>query len=328
MLAIIERNYIQMNKIVVLGSLNMDLVINTPRIPVLGETIHGSGFATFPGGKGANQAVAAAKLGGDVTMIGCVGNDSHGTDLINSLTYNGVKVENIRILKGSTTGIAVIVVSNGDNFIILDSGANFLLKPEQMDQFTDVISNSDILMLQLEIPLDVVEKAVEIAKYNGVKVLLNPAPAYKLSDKLLSKIDIITPNENECEYITGIPIRSLDDTAKAIKYLMNKSIKQIIVTLGNKGVIYNNGDEVIHRSVPNVEVIDTTAAGDSFSGALAVALSNGKPIDDAINFANIVGTITVTRNGAQASLPSLNEVKEYIKNHDKLFDNLNMSKTI
>lgn len=312
----------QMNKIVVLGSLNMDLVINTPRIPVLGETIHGSGFATFPGGKGANQAVAAAKLGGDVNIIGCVGNDSYGIDLINSLTCNDVKVGNIKILEGVTTGIAVIVVKNGDNFIILDSGANFLLKPEQMDQFKDVISNSDILMLQLEIPLDVVERAVEIAKYNGVKVLLNPAPACRLSDKLLSQIDIITPNESECEHITGIPIRSLDDTAKAIKYLMNKSIKQIIVTLGSKGVIYNHGDEIIHRTVPSVKVVDTTAAGDSFSGALAVALSNGKSIDNAIDFANIVGTITVTRRGAQASLPSLNEVKEYMKNNAKLFDNL------
>lgn len=312
----------QMNKIVVLGSLNMDLVINTPRIPVLGETIHGSGFATFPGGKGANQAVSAAKLGGDVNIIGCVGNDSYGIDLINSLTCNDVKVGNIKILEGVTTGIAVIVVKNGDNFIILDSGANFLLKPEQMDQFKDVISNSDILMLQLEIPLDVVERAVEIAKYNGVKVLLNPAPACRLSDKLLSQIDIITPNESECEHITGIPIRSLDDTAKAIKYLMNKSIKQIIVTLGSKGVIYNHGDEIIHRTVPSVKVVDTTAAGDSFSGALAVALSNGKSIDNAIDFANIVGTITVTRRGAQASLPSLSEVKEYMKNNAKLFDNL------
>jgi ribokinase len=191
-----------------------------------------------------------------------------------------------------------------------------------MDQFKDVISNSDILMLQLEIPLDVVERAVEIAKYNGVKVLLNPAPACRLSDKLLSQIDIITPNESECEHITGIPIRSLDDTAKAIKYLMNKSIKQIIVTLGSKGVIYNHGDEIIHRTVPSVKVVDTTAAGDSFSGALAVALSNGKSIDNAVDFANIVGTITVTRRGAQASLPSLNEVKEYMKNNAKLFDNL------
>ncbi len=306
-----------MNKITVLGSLNMDLVINTPRIPAMGETIHGQGFATFPGGKGANQAVAAAKLGGDVEMIGCVGEDSFGKDLIGNLTKNNVKVENIRTIPGTSTGIAVIVVKDGNNFIILDSGANFKLQPEVVDKALDIIKNSDIIMLQHEIPMEVVEMAVRTAKDYGVKVLLNPAPARALSDELLSQIDILTPNESECEIITGISIKSVSDAENAVRYLMDKKIKQVVITLGSQGVVYNRGNEIVHKPVPEVKVVDTTAAGDSFSGALAVALSNNMTIDEAVDFANIVGTITVTRKGAQSSLPLLSEVDDFIIGHNE-----------
>lgn len=301
-----------MNKITVLGSLNMDMVINTPRIPAMGETIHGQGFATFPGGKGANQAVAAAKLGGDVEMIGCVGEDSFGRDLIGNLTKNNVKVENIRTIPRTSTGIAVIVIKDGNNFIILDSGANFKLQPEDVAKVSDIIKNSDILMLQLEIPLEVVERAITTAKDYGVKVLLNPAPGRFLTDELLSRIDILTPNESECEIITGISIKSVSDAENAVRYLMDKKIKQVVITLGSQGVVYNRDNEVIHKPVPEVKVVDTTAAGDSFSGALAVALSNNMTIDEAVDFANIVGTITVTRKGAQSSIPLLSEVDDFI----------------
>ncbi len=306
-----------MNKITVLGSLNMDLVINTPRIPAMGETIHGQGFATFPGGKGANQAVAAARLGGDVKMIGCVGGDSFGQDLIGNLIQNNVGVENIKTVAGISTGIAVIVIKEGNNFIILDSGANFKLQPEDVDRVSDVIKTRDILMLQLEIPMEVVEKAVRTAKEYGVKVLLNPAPAKSLPDELLSEIDIFTPNESEAEFITGINIKSVPDAQNAVKYLMDKKIGQVVITLGSQGVVYNRGNEIIHKPVPQVKVVDTTAAGDSFSGALAVALSNNMTIDEAVDFANIVGTITVTRKGAQSSLPLLSEVADFIKSNNE-----------
>ena len=306
-----------MNKITVLGSLNMDMVINTPRIPVMGETIHGQGFATFPGGKGANQAVAAARLGGDVKMIGCVGVDSFGQDLIGNLIQNNVGVENIKTVAGISTGIAVIVIKEGNNFIILDSGANFKLQPEDVDRVSDIIKTSDILMLQLEIPMEVVEKAVRTAKEYGVKVLLNPAPAKSLPDELLSEIDIFTPNESEAEFITGINIKSVPDAQNAVKYLMDKKIGQVVITLGSQGVVYNRGNKIIHKPVTRVKVVDTTAAGDSFSGALAVALSNNMTIDEAVDFANIVGTITVTRKGAQSSLPLLSEVADFIKSNNE-----------
>lgn len=297
-----------MNKILVIGSLNMDMVINAPRKPDMGETIIGSGFMTSPGGKGANQAVAAARLGGNVSFLGCVGNDMFGMSLIKNLRDNNVHVDYIRVVENIPTGVAAITIIDGDNCIILDSGANAAIRPEHILEVEDVIRNVDIVILQLEIPLETVVMAVETAKRNGTKVLLNPAPACKLSDELLSKVDIFTPNESECGIITGIRINTADSAGKAAKYLQSKGIGQVAITLGGNGVVYNRGDEIVHKGVPSVEVVDTTAAGDSFSGALAVALSNGESIDEAIDFANIVGTITVTRKGAQNSLPRIDEI--------------------
>ena len=300
-----------MGGILVIGSLNMDLVVTTPKVPVMGETILGSGFFTTPGGKGANQAVAAARLGGQVSMIGCVGSDLFGRDHMGNLKVNNVNTDNIAIIDNCSTGVAVIVIKDGDNFIIVDPGANSMLSPEMAGAFEKVISTSDIVILQLEIPLDTVEKVVEIARKHKVKILLNPAPARKLSDHLLSMIDILTPNESECEYITGISINSIEDAKKAAIDLLNRGVVQAVITLGGKGVVYNNGKEIIHKPVPDVKVVDTTAAGDSFSGALAVSLSRGDNIDDAIDFANMVGTLTVTKKGAQASLPTLEDVMKF-----------------
>lgn len=298
--------------IIVIGSLNMDLVVKTPKIPQIGETILGSGFMTSPGGKGANQAVAAAKLGVNVVMAGCVGDDIFGENLMQNLSANHVNHENVKVIAGSPTGIAMIVVKDGDNFIIVDPGANSELSPSIVEDLENVIKGCNILIVQLEIPLNTIEKAIEIAKKHGVKVLLNPAPARKLSDDLLAKVDILTPNETECEIITGIRIKTIGDAGEAVAYLNNKGIPQVIVTLGSKGVIYNSGKNIIHKCVPKVKVVDTTGAGDSFTGAVAAALSQGKDIDSAVDFGNIVGTLTVMKNGAQASLPSIAEVNEYI----------------
>jgi len=300
-----------MSRITVIGSLNMDLVITTPKVPVMGETVLGSGFLTVPGGKGANQAVAAAKLGGNVTMIGCVGNDTFGEVLLNNLRQNSVDTSHMRILDGVPTGIAMIVVNEGNNFIIVDPGANYQLTPQMIDSVEDLIKESCIMVVQLEIPLDTVERVIDIAKRNDVKVLLNPAPAIKLEDSLLTKVDILTPNETECEIITDIPIKSVGDAKNAVAYLMNKGVENVIVTMGGNGVVYNSGKEIIHKAVPNVKVVDTTAAGDSFSGALAVALSQGKSIDEAVDFGNIVGTLTVMKKGAQTSLPTIEDVLKF-----------------
>jgi len=300
-----------MSRITVIGSLNMDLVITTPKVPVMGETVLGSGFMTVPGGKGANQAVAAAKLGGNVTMIGCVGSDTFGEELLNNLRRNSVDTSHMRMLDGVPTGIAMIVVNEGNNFIIVDPGANYQLAPQMIDSVEDLIKESCIMVAQLEIPLDTVERAIDIAKRNDVKVLLNPAPAIKLEDSLLAKVDILTPNETECEIITGISIKSVEDAKNAVAYLMNKGVENVIVTMGGNGVVYNSGNKIIHKTVPNVKVVDTTAAGDSFSGALAVALSQGKTIDEAVDFGNIVGTLTVLKKGAQTSLPTMEDVLKF-----------------
>lgn len=300
-----------MSAILVIGSLNMDLVVTTPKVPVVGETVLGSGFMTVPGGKGANQAVAAARLGGSVSMVGCVGNDAFAETLLNNLKQNSVDTSKVRVLDGIPTGIAMIVVNAGNNFIIVDPGANYQLTPPMINSVEELIKQSRILVVQLEIPPDAVERAIEIAKKNKVKVLLNPAPARKLDESLLSKVDIITPNETECEIITGFPVKSIEDAKKAVAYLMGKGIPNVIVTMGGKGVVYNSGTGILHKAVPKVKVIDTTAAGDSFSGAIAVALSQGRAIDEAVDFGNIVGTLTVMKKGAQTSLPTLQDVLNF-----------------
>lgn len=305
------------NKITVVGSLNMDLVVTTPKVPVLGETVLGSGFMTAPGGKGANQAVAAARLGGDVTMIGCIGDDIFGRDLLSNLKISGVNTDAIEIKENISTGIAVIIIKDGNNSIIVDPGANYRLTPDMPDRYEAVIKGCDIVVVQLEIPVETVEKAVALAKKHGVKVLLNPAPARILSDELLSQIDILTPNETECEIITGIPVNTIDDAKKAVGFLNGKGVPQVIITLGGKGVVYNSSGAILHKPVPAVEVVDTTAAGDCFSGAVALALSNGKDMDAAVDFANMAGTLTVTKKGAQTSLPTLEEVTSYMNKYSK-----------
>lgn len=301
-----------MSKITVVGSLNMDLVVRTPKIPVMGETIIGSGFMTSPGGKGANQAVAAARLGGKVVMIGCVGNDIFGRDLIANMQVSNVETAYIRILDDVSTGVAVIVIKDGNNSIIVDSGANFLLSPQMIEEAEEIVKACELLIVQLEIPLETVDKAINLAKKHNKKVLLNPAPAQKLSDELLGKLDIITPNETECEIITGLEIKSIEDAKVAVKFLKNKGIPQVVITMGGKGVVYNSGEEIRHKAINPVVVVDTTAAGDSFSGALAVALSQGNSIDEAVDFGSIVGAMTVTKKGAQTSLPTIEEVNKFI----------------
>ena len=299
--------------ITVIGSLNMDLVISTPGIPVLGETILGSGFFTAPGGKGANQAVAAAKLGGSVSMAGCAGDDIFGKELLQNLALNSVNIENVRLLVDTPTGIAMITVKDGDNFIIVDPGANAKLTPQMIDSLEGLIKDSFIVVIQLEIPLETAERAVCLAKKHGVKILLNPAPAAKLSDELLGKIDIITPNEKECELLTGLPVSSVDEAKADLLCLRDKGIPQVIITMGSAGVVYNSGNEILHKPAHRVTAVDTTAAGDCFSGALAVALSEGKTIDEAVSFANIAGALTVTKKGAQMSLPSRKDVENFMK---------------
>jgi ribokinase len=302
--------------ITVLGSLNMDLVIHTPAIPKMGQTIIGNNFMLSPGGKGANQAVAAARLGGQVTMIGAVGQDIFGKNLLDKLEHDNINIENIIRVEEAATGVASITVNaEGDNFIILDPGANFLLTVSDIMKLEGIIAQSKVLLVQLETPLEVVRKALQIAKKAGIITILDPAPAPEqpLDDDLLRYVDIIKPNETECEIITGIKVQTIEDAKKAVYFFKEKHIKSIIITAGEKGVFYNDDDEVFYKPTKRVQAVDTTAAGDVFSGALAVSLSQGKSIEESISYCMAASLISVTRRGAQASIPYDDEVGQYLK---------------
>lgn len=300
------------NKIIVVGSINNDLIISTNKFPQIGETITGNGFMSVAGGKGANQAVAAARLAGDtqqVSFIGAVGDDIFGQELKISLAANGVNIDFVKTAHNTPTGTAVIVLYEGDNMIILDPGANYHVTPEFILQAEEKISASNILITQLEISYESAARALQLAKQHGLTAILDPAPAVKLDDHILSNVDIITPNESEAEIITGIKINDPEDAKAAAKWFLDKGIKYAIVTLGSAGVVYNSGDKVVHKPAKKVKVVDTTSAGDSFTGALAVALNEGKNIDNAVDFAIHVSSLVVQKKGAQPSLPYRRDIQ-------------------
>jgi ribokinase len=294
-------------KITVIGSINMDLVTSTSQIPQVGETVLGNSFHTIPGGKGANQAVASARLGADVTMIGAVGNDSFGETLMDHLTNQGINTENIIKVKDTSTGIATIILSDGDNSIIVVPGANNNMTPDVIEKHEDVILNSNILLLQLEIPLESVIRTVELAKKHGILTILNPAPIQKLPKELLEMVDYLTPNEHEQTLLFA----SIDGTDQELEKLKEKCI----VTKGAKGVTIFKNSEIIEIPSIQVETVDTTGAGDSFNGALATALCDGLAIEEACQFANVVGAISVTKLGAQTGMPTKKEVEEFLNLH-------------
>jgi len=295
-----------MPNICVAGSLNMDLCVETPRVPVLGETILGGGFFTSPGGKGANQAVAAARLGADVAMLGRVGDDAFGARLAENLRANGVDTSHVRAAGDAPTGVAVILLQEGDNYIVVAPGANARLTPEDVTAMEAAVAASDALVLQLEIPLAAARRAMELARIHGVTVLLNPAPAQTLPPDFLALADILTPNETECEILTG-----LADAREGATALAGMGVPRVVVTLGGKGVLYTEGGRVVHRPALPVRAVDTTAAGDCFTGALAVSLAGGAGFAQAVDFAQAAAALAVTRKGAQASLPTLAEVRAF-----------------
>ena len=282
-------------KILIIGSINKDLVITSPRFPKEGETILGSNFYTGNGGKGANQACAIGKLGGDVSILGAVGDDIFGKDLYYALNSNNVNTDNLIIKNNVSTGIAVITVTDyGANNIIVAQGANALITKDNIKE--ELISLYDIIVMQLEIPLEIAEYAAYIAKKLGKTVVLNPSPAVKLSRDFLSYVDILIPNETEIDIIGGID------------YAFECGVKNIILTLGAKGCDLINKKEVKHFDAYKVDVIDTTAAGDSFLGGVLKMLADNKSIEEAVIFAIKVSNITVTRKGAIDSIPTYDEV--------------------
>lgn len=303
-----------MIKILVIGSFMMDLVAKTPRAPREGETIIGHSFSQFTGGKGANQAVAAAKLGSNVTMLGKVGEDSFGDSQINSLKSAGVNTEYVIKDNSDSTGVGFVTLEdNGKNRIIIIPGVNMLLKPSDIIRNEKLIKLSDIIILQLEIPLETVYTAIDIAYEYSKTIIFNPAPAAKINNEYLKKVSYFIPNEIEAKDFTGIDIINKESAKIAAAKLLKMGCQNIVITMGDKGVYFLNiKDEEYFVEGINVNVIDTTAAGDAFVGAFAFGLGQDLDHYDCLRLANASAALSVTRMGAQPSLPYLNEVRKFM----------------
>ncbi|MEX2169991.1 MAG: ribokinase [Pirellulales bacterium] len=303
-------------RIVVVGSSNTDMIIKLDRIPKPGETRLGGEFVMAAGGKGANQAVAAARAGGAVTFIARVGQDMFGERAVAGLIQYGVNVDHVQYDK-CPSGVALIFVGDdGENSIAVGSGANAKLSPLDVRQAKSAFATADVVIMQLETPLDTVQAAAELANANGALVILNPAPAQPLPDKLLEKVSILTPNETEVELLTGVAVNDEASCYRAADILLAKGIKTVIFTLGARGAFVASSTS--KQFVPGfkVEQVDSTAAGDAFNGALAVALAEGQPMLDAARFANAAGAVSVTRLGAQPSAPSRKEIEELLSDRE------------
>ncbi len=298
-------------RVAVVGSMNMDLVVQTPQFPKPGETVIGNDLLTIPGGKGANQAVAAARLGANVAMIGRVGDDLFGQQLRDNLAADQIDLRHVRVTPDTASGVALIVVDkSGQNSIVVSSGANARLSVADVDSAAETITTADVLVLQLEIPLEAVTRAAQLAQQSKVQVILNPAPAQKLPADLLKLVDILVPNESETATITGLPSGSLEEIESAAADLMAAGVGSVILTLGEKGAFLAQEGKTRHMPAFIVErVVDTTAAGDAFVGGLATAIGEGKSILEAVSWGNAAGSLAVTRAGAQPSLPIRDEVK-------------------
>lgn len=304
------------SKIVVVGSSNTDMIIKTSKIPRPGETMLGGEFHMAAGGKGANQAVAAARAGGVVSFIARVGTDIFGRKAVEGLIRDKIDVRHVYQDRRAASGIALIIVGeNGENSIAVASGANADLTPEDVLLGRRTISSASILLMQLETPLRTVRKAAEIAAGKGVPVILNPAPVRKLDDQLLGRISILTPNETETEILTGIKIKKVSDMAKAAQKLLNKRVRAVFITLGSRGAFVASEKEKIRQIIPafKVKAVDTTPAGDVFNGALAVALAEDRPLLDAARFANAAAALSVTKLGAQPSAPYRKDIENFLR---------------
>jgi ribokinase len=300
-------------RITVVGSFNTDLVVRTPRMPIGGETILGGPYFTGPGGKGANQAVAAARLGADVKMVVKVGQDYYGDLACINLSNEGIDMRGVIRSSESHTGVAFIIVDDsGENMIVVASGTNMLLFPADLDNVRDAVLQSDILVLQLEIPMESVVYAARLAHEAGIPVLLNPAPGQSLDDDFLHMVDYLTPNETEAQLITGVRVDGAQDAERAAKILLERGVRQVVVTLGAKGALLCTPEGSQHVPGRKVVPVDTTGAGDCFNGALAVALAEGKNLVSAIEFANCAAALQVTRMGTAPAMPHRDEVEKML----------------
>ncbi len=298
----------------VVGSLNMDLVVRASRLPRIAETVTGGTFATFPGGKGANQAVAAARLGARVAMVGAVGDDGFGRQLIDGLTREAIDVAHVRVDAGAATGVAMIAVDGeGRNMIMVASGANLGVRAADVDAARDAVIGARVLLLQLEVPLEAVLRAAAMARAGGALVCLDPAPAGPLPDALYACVDVINPNEVEAQTLTGVEVRSVADAERAAVALQAHGPRVAVVKMGDRGAFFLAPDARGHVPAVVTRAVDTTAAGDAFAAALGVALGEGRGVPDAVAFATRAAGIKVTRMGAQAGMPTRAEVEEAVR---------------
>jgi ribokinase len=300
-------------KITILGSYNTDLVVRTPRMPVPGETILGGPYFTGPGGKGGNQAVAAARLGGDTTLVVKIGRDYYGDQAVQNLAKEGIDTRAVIRSDTSHTGTAFIIVDQcGENMIVVASGTNMQFTPGDIDGVREAILQAGMLVLQLEIPIETVAYAASLAHAAGIPVLLNPAPAQPLKDGLLKIVDYLTPNETEIQQITGLPVRDIREASQAATALLSRGVKNVVVTLGEKGALIVSRQGDLHIPGRKVDALDTTGAGDAFNGALAVALAEGRSLPEAVAFANAAAALQVTRLGAAPAMPYRDEVEKLL----------------
>jgi ribokinase len=298
-----------MPKIIVVGSSNTDMVIQSARIPRPGETILGGTFFMNPGGKGANQAVAATRLGGEVHFICKVGKDVFGDMALSQFAQEGMHTEFVQQDPSLATGVALINIdSHGENSITVASGANAALKISDIDQAEGIFSSGDVLLIQLETPLETVWYAIKKAHEKGLKVILNPAPAAEIPEDVYPYIYALTPNETETELLTGVQVDSLAKAHEAAQILLNKGLQNLIITMGSQGAYFQSANTKLFIPAQSVEAVDTTAAGDCFNGALAVAISQGKDWESGIRLACEAATRSVTQMGAQASMPYLTDL--------------------
>lgn len=303
-----------MKKICVIGSLNMDLVAEVVDFPRPGETIKGKSFGMYPGGKGANQAVSAARLGGEVLMVGKLGKDIYGVQYIKILEQNGIKLNCIETIPEKSSGIAIIEVDNkGENHIVIIPGANEEVDEAFIDKMFEEIMKYDIFLFQLEIPMKTTIHTMKRLKEVGKLIILDPAPAQLLPDEIYTLIDYITPNESEMKIMTGYSITNEKDIKEAAKSLLDKGVKNVIAKVGNKGAYLVNQKEFIYSPGFKVEAVDTTGAGDSFNGGFSFALAMHKMPEEGIKIANAVAAISVTKKGAQSAMPTLNEVHKLLE---------------
>ncbi|WP_409316940.1 ribokinase [Pseudomonas sp. KCJK9016] len=298
--------------VVVIGSLNMDLVTRAPRLPKGGETLIGHSFATVSGGKGANQAVASARLGAQVSMVGCVGDDDYGVQLREALLAEQINCQAVSVVE-SSSGVALIVVDdNSQNAIVIVAGANGSMTPAVIDRFDAVLQAADVIICQLEIPDATVGHALKRGRELGKTVILNPAPASRpLPADWFASIDYLIPNESEAAALSGLPVDSLDSAEKAASRLISMGAGKVIITLGALGSLFADGNRYQHFPAPKVKAVDTTAAGDTFVGGFAAALATGNTEIEAIRFGQIAAALSVTREGAQPSIPSISDVQAF-----------------